>query len=73
VSRNHESEFEVPLHTKVRIVATIDRKLYREIEIIHGEEVNNAKSTVRSELDWSNTIEMLLRKGVKAYKSSFAS
>jgi hypothetical protein len=27
----------------------------------------------RSEPDWSNTIEMLLRKGVKAYKSSSTS
>jgi len=70
VSKNHKSEFEVPPNTKVRIVATIDRKLCEEIEIIHDEEVKGAKSMDRGEPDWSNTIEMLLRKGAKGYKSS---
>jgi hypothetical protein len=73
LSKNRKSEFEVPPHTKVRIVATIDRKLCEEIELIHDKEVKGAKNMDRSEPDWSNTIEMLLRKGVKAYKSSSTS
>ena len=68
MSRNHESEFEVPPHTKIRIVATVDRRLCEEMELIHEKEVKRAKEEDRSEPDWSNTIEMLLRKGVRAYK-----
>lgn len=73
MSKNHKSEFEVPPHTKVRIVATVDRKLCEEMELIHDKEVQRAKDEDRTEPDWSNTIEMLLRKGVKAYKSSSTS
>jgi hypothetical protein len=42
-------------------------------ETIHDEEIKGAKSMDRCEPDWSNTIEMLLRKGVKAYKPSSTS
>jgi hypothetical protein len=52
-------------------VATVDPKLCKEIETVHEEEVKGAKSVDRSEPDWSNTIEMLLRKGVRPYKSTF--
>ena len=69
----NKSEFEVPPRTKVRIVATVDRKLCEEMELIHEKEVELAKREDRTEPDWSNTIEMLLRKGVRAYKSSFTS
>jgi len=69
---NLKSEFEVPPNTKVRVVATVDRKLCEEMKQIHEQEVQKAKREDRAEPDWSNTIEMLLRKGVKAYKSSFA-
>jgi hypothetical protein len=73
VSKNHKSEFEVPPQTKVRIVATVDRKLCDDMELIHEKEVERAKKEDRTEPDWSNTIEMLLRKGVKSYKSSVTS
>lgn len=33
------TEFEVPPHTKVRIMATVDRKQCEEIETIHDEEI----------------------------------
>jgi hypothetical protein len=68
MSKNHKSEFEVPPNTKVRIVATVDRVLCEDMERIHEQEVKRAKDVDRSEPDWSNTIEMLLRKGIKAYK-----
>ena len=69
---NLKSEFEVPPNTKVRVVATVDRKLCEEMKQIHEQEVQKAKREDRVEPDWSNTIEMLLRKGAKAYKSSFS-
>ncbi len=69
-SRRFVSEFEVPPNTKVRVVATVDRKLCEEMQIIHLQETERAKSEDRTEPDWSNTIEMLLRKGVRCYKSN---
>jgi len=56
---------------KKRIVATIDDKLFSEIKIIHEAEVKSAEEKDRTMPRWSNTVEMLLRKGAKAYKSSF--
>lgn len=70
MSKNHKSDFEVPPHTKVRIVATVDRDLCEDMERIHEGECAHAKGNDRSEPDWSNTLEMLLRKGVRAYKLS---
>jgi len=55
-------ELEVPPHTKVRVIATVDRKLCEEMELIHKLEIERAKAEDRTEPDWSNTIEMLLRK-----------
>jgi hypothetical protein len=71
-NENLKSEFEVPPNTKVRVVATVDRKLCEEMKQIHEQEIQKAKREDRAEPDWSNTIEMLLRKGAKAYKSSFS-
>ena len=69
-SKELKSEFEVPPHTKVRVVATVDRKLCEEMERIHDLEIDRAKAEDRTEPDWSNTLEMLLRKGVKSYNSN---
>jgi hypothetical protein len=38
------SEFEVPPHTKVRVVATVDRRLREAMELIHEQEIELAKS-----------------------------
>ncbi len=62
-------EFEIPPHTKVRVVATVDKKLCEEMEHIHNLEIDHAKAEDRTEPDWSNTIEMLLRKGVRSYRT----
>jgi len=56
--------------TKKRIVATIDDKLLSEIKHIQEAEVKSAEEKDRTMPRWSNTVEMLLRKGAKAYKSS---
>ncbi len=39
------------------------------MEHIHNLEIDRAKTEDRTEPDWSNTIEMLLRKGVRSYKT----
>ena len=64
------SEFEVPPNTKVRVVATVDRKICEEMQLIHTQEMDRAKAEDRVEPDWSNTIEMLLRKGVRGYRAN---
>ena len=64
------SEFEVPPNTKVRVVATVDRKLCEEMQLIHMQETEKAKAEDRTEPDWSNTIEMLLRKGARGYRAN---
>jgi hypothetical protein len=62
------NEDEVPPQTKIRVVATIDEKLVAKMKDIHELEIKLACEEDRVEPDWSNTVEMLLRKGVKAYK-----
>jgi len=64
------NEFEVPPHTKIRIAATIEQRLLDEMKKIHECEIEFALENDRVPPDWSNTIEMLLRKGVKACKSA---
>jgi hypothetical protein len=44
------------------VVTTVERKLCEEMELIHKLEIERAKAEDRTEPDWSNTIEMLLRK-----------
>jgi hypothetical protein len=56
--------------TKKRIVATVDDELFSEVRIIHEAEVKSAEEKDRTMPRWSNTVEMLLRKGTKAHKSS---
>lgn len=58
-----------PNNNKIRLAATIDAKLIEEIRNIHADEIKSATDKDRVAPKWSNTIEMLLRKGVKAYKS----
>ncbi len=69
VLKELKCEFEVAPHTKVRVVATVEKKLCEEMTHIHDLEVEHAKAEDRVEPDWSNTIEMLLRKGVRSYRT----
>ena len=64
------NEFEVPPRTKIRVVATVEKTLFEEIKRIHEEEVAMCKREDRNEPEWSNTLEMLLRKGVRSYRSA---
>jgi hypothetical protein len=51
-------------------VATVDKKLCEEMELIHEAECRLAEDFDREVSDWSNTLEMLLREGVRAYKQN---
>ena len=68
--KEFRNEFEVPPNSKIRICCTICEKLINEVKVIHQKELALAKNEDRSEPDWSNTIEMLLRKGVRIYKQT---
>jgi len=63
-------EGEEPPNSKIRVVATVDDKLVSAMELIHKGEVDAAVDADRVPPDWSNTVEMLLRKGVRTYKSA---
>ena len=54
--------------TKVRVVATVDRNLCLEMERIHEQEIEQAKAEDRTEPNWSNTVEMIFRKGIRCYR-----
>ena len=58
------------LGLKRRVVATVSAVFYLELERVHDLEIARARIGDREEPCWSNTVEMLLRKGVKAYKSA---
>ena len=68
MSRNQNSEFGILSHTRVRVAVTVEKNLCDEMKLIHEQETRRAKDEDRVEPDWSNTIEMLLRKGVKTYR-----
>jgi hypothetical protein len=70
VSKELKCEFEVPPHTKVRVVAVVDSRLKDEMELIHEAECKLAEECDREVPDWSNTLEMLFRKGVRAYRQN---
>jgi len=65
-----KSDFEIPPRSKIRLVATVDKHLCEEIERIHEAESEACRREDRNEPDWSNTLEMLLRKGVRTYRSA---
>ncbi len=64
-----ESDFERAPNSKIRIVATVCSRLCDEMKCIHDAEAEDARNHDRTIPDWSNTVEMLLRKGAKAYKT----
>jgi hypothetical protein len=61
-----KSDFESPPRSKIRVVAVIDKLLEEEIERIHEAEIELCRREDRNEPDWGNTLEILLRKEVRA-------
>ena len=66
--REVKSKSEVPPGTKIHVVATVEERIVREMRMIHDEETKLAQNGDRVEPDWSNTVEMLLRKGIKTWR-----
>jgi hypothetical protein len=64
-----ESDFERAPNSKIRVVATVCSRLCDEMKRIHDAEAEDARNHDRTIPDWSNTVEMLLRKGAKAYRN----
>ena len=60
----------MPPHTKVRVVATVDRKLCEEMERIHMQEIERARAEDQVEPDWSNMIGMPLRIGASSGRAN---
>ena len=58
------------LDTKVRVVATVERKLCEEMGRIHLQEIERERAEDRTEPDWRKTLEMLMRKGVRSYRTT---
>jgi hypothetical protein len=69
LGKDVESEFERAPNSKIKITVTVDDKLLNQVKNIHLDEVKVAEEADRVPPDWSNTVEMLLRKGVKAYRT----
>jgi hypothetical protein len=49
--------FKVPPHTKMRVVATVEKRLCAETEHIQELEVERVEAEDRCQPDWSNTIK----------------
>ena len=56
------------LNTKIKIEGTVDRKVFENFKAILSQECSKAREADRVEPNVSNVLEMLLRKGIKAYK-----
>lgn len=56
------------LHTKIKIEGTIDRKVFETLKEIYEIEKREAEAEDKSEPSFSQVLEMILRKGIKAYK-----
>jgi len=56
------------LHTKIKIEGTIDRKVFETLKEIYETEKREAEAEDKSEPSFSQVLEMILRKGIKAYK-----
>ena len=63
-----QNEDERPPDTKIRLAATVAKEVIDQMKAIYGREVKLAVERDFPEPAWSAIVEMLLRKGLKAYK-----
>ena len=63
-----QNEDERPPDTKIRLAATITKEVVDQMKAIYDREVKLAADRDFPEPAWSTIVEMLLRKGLKAYK-----
>jgi len=64
-----QDEEKTQLRTRIKIEGTIDRKVFEDFKEILAHELLEAKEADRVEPSVSHVLEMLLRKGIKAYKT----
>jgi len=62
-------EEKAQLHTKIKIEGTIDKQVFANLREIYDAEKKEAEAEDKPEPSFSQVLEMILRKGVKAYKS----
>jgi len=62
-------EEKAQLHTKIKIEGTIDRLVFMSLKEIYETEKRQAEAEDKPEPSFSQVLEMILRKGIKAYKS----
>jgi hypothetical protein len=56
------------LRTRIKIEGTIDKTVFEEFKRIYELEIQKAEAEDRAQPSISHILEMLLRKGIKAYK-----
>jgi len=57
------------LNTKLKVEGTIDKRVFDDFKEIMEIEVDKARAEDRVEPNVSNILEMLLRKGIRAYRA----
>jgi hypothetical protein len=57
------------LNTKIKIEGTVDKRVFDDFKEIMEKELVKAREEDRVEPNVSNVLEMLLRKGIRAYKA----
>lgn len=57
------------LNTKLKVEGTIDKSVFDDFKKIMEIELEKAREEDRVEPNVSNILEMLLRKGIRAYKA----
>jgi len=62
-------EEKAQLHTKIKIEGTIDRLVFASIKEIYESEKREAEAEDKPEPSFSQVLEMILRKGIKQYKT----
>jgi len=63
------SEEKTQLQTRLKIEGTIDKAVFEEFKHILAQEVQQAEIEDKAEPTVSQVLEMLLRKGIKTYKT----
>ena len=59
---------ELPVGTRIRVAGTVDREVAEKLNKILADEKQRAKLEDRPLPDGSAILEMLLRKGIRAYE-----
>lgn len=55
---------------QVLVEGSVDRRVYDELQVIYESERRSAAEKDQPEPSWSQVLELVLRKGVKAWKAA---